>query len=199
MQLAALSCITRAVQPTGTKGGRQINLGSTFGLPAKHQHRLNAVSHLGLSHDVRHVVLYGPLGKTEAVCNLFVCHASRDKRKDFLLAECQITYGSRSGTLGPLAHLNQRPRREAGRHIGSALEDGAHRLNHLGSAASLQYVAPRAGLQRRRDVQLAFGGGEHDGTYAWAYPGDAGSCFNAAAWQADIEQHDIRAEFLRDL
>jgi len=52
----------------------------------KLQDRLDAVANAKLLHDVRHVVLYGPLSAFEVSCYLFVGPALRDKCEDFLLA-----------------------------------------------------------------------------------------------------------------
>ncbi len=56
----------------------------------------------------------------------------------------------------------------------------------------------RAGLKRARNVELAFGSGEHHGPHAGRRPRNAGGGIKPVARQADIEQHDIGAKLLRN-
>src|SRR5882762_5577411 len=102
------------------------------------QDRLNAVSNVELSHDVRHVLLYGSLGAIEASRDLLVGHAPRYQRKDFLLARRKIMEIVVADYFSLLAPLDQQPRREVRRHIGVASKDGPHGLDHFGSAAALE-------------------------------------------------------------
>src|ERR1700719_1882785 len=120
--------------------------------PGKLQHSLNAVSNVKLPHDARHVMLYSSLSALAASRDLFVGHAPRHKREDFLLAGSKIM--GIVDDFDPLALLDQQPRREVRLHIGAASKDGLHRLDHLGSASGLQNVAPRTCLQRRDDILL---------------------------------------------
>src|ERR1700730_10706048 len=95
----------------------------------KLQHGLNAVSNVKLPHDARHVMLYRSLSAFAASRDLFVGHAPRHKREDFLLAGSKIM--GIVDDFDPLALLDQHPRPEVPLHLGAASKDGLHRLDHL--------------------------------------------------------------------
>src|ERR1700719_625872 len=86
----------------------------------KLQHGLNAISNVKLLHDVRHVMLYSSLGAFEASRDLFVGHAARHRREDFLLAGSKITGIVDDDCSDPLALMDQQSRREVRLHIGVA-------------------------------------------------------------------------------
>src|SRR5215467_2472050 len=91
---------------------------------------------------------------------------------------------SRMTVFNTVAPLEQQPHRKGRRKVEVALNDGVHRVDHLGYRAALQNVAPRTRQQRRHDIMLAFGECQHHGPYVWIITGNAGGRFNAASWHA---------------
>src|SRR5215208_7423586 len=113
---------------------------------ARQQRRLDAVAHLELLQDVRHVVLDGLLAEMQLHADFFIAIAGGDPLQDLPLPLGKaVKRAGRMRTEFPTTQFEQETRREGWRDIDLAGCNRAHDAHELPGGDAFQHVSPGPG------------------------------------------------------